>query len=169
MNTKEETTLLVQKLSTLSEDQLEAFLEQTVARFSAILQNHRQGPLDDPDNPEAIPDPGIDPRNIFLTVLMLDRTVFVHHLTGRFAGFINGKWLMAMDVFVDLLPLNASAETLREGLAGTTLTQMISAALIHYPDALSEDVALLRRTLHDMFSSGERKLYYLTQFYHLCT
>ncbi len=165
MNIKDETTSMVQTLATLETAAQADFLTQSQARFRAILKDHTRGPLDDPDHPDAPVDPTIDPRNIFFTVLMLDKDTFLANLDGKFAGFINGKWLMAMDVLVQLLPLQTSSARLREQLSGVTLTQMLSDGEIpSAPPLLAEDIALLRQTLLDMASSTERKQVYLAQF-----
>ena len=164
MTIKDETTLMVKKLSTLSEAEQAAFALETGQRFRAILQNHTQGPLDDPDDPSAVPVPGVDPRNIFLTVLMLDKQVLLDNLSGKFATFINGKWLAAMDIFVQLLPLTAQAASLQEALSGVTLTQMLSDAPLDVSQAMAADVALLRQALAEMFAGEAQKLSYLKQF-----
>lgn len=164
MTIKDETTLMVKKLSTLSEAEQAAFAQETSQRFRAILQNHTQGPLDDPDDLSAVPTPGADPRNIFLTVLMLDKQVLLDNLSGKFAAFINGKWLAAMDIFVQLLPLTAQAASLQEALNGVTLTQMLSDAPLDVPQAMAADAALLRQTLTEMFAGEAQKLSYLKQF-----
>ena len=109
MTIKDETTAMVRTLSTLSPAEYARFLTETIKRFQAILADHTRGPLDDPEHPEAPVDPSVDPRNIYLTVLMLDKDTLLAHLDGKFAQFINSKWFMAMDVFAKLLPLEAPA------------------------------------------------------------
>lgn len=164
MNIKDETTMMVQTLATLDSAAQADFMTQTLARFQSILNDHVHGPLDDPANPDAVADPTVDPRNIFFTVLMLDKDTLLANLDGKFARFINGKWLMAMDLFVKLLPLHASAASLREGLADVTLTQMLSGEKILADAPLADDIALVQKTLLDMASGTDRKQVYLAQF-----
>lgn len=163
MHIKDETTAMVRTLSDLPAAERPRFLSETLERFQAILADHTRGPLDDPDDPDAPVDPTIDPRNIFFTLLMLDKTTLLNNLDGKFAQFINGKWIMAMDVFVQLLPLRASSAELRQALDGVTLTEMLteSAAL---PEAYADDAVLLKQMLDQMNESPARKLAYLEQF-----
>ena len=163
MTIKDETTAMVRTLSTLSPAEYARFLTETIKRFQAILADHTRGPLDDPEHPEAPVDPSVDPRNIYLTVLLLDKDTLLAHLDGKFAQFINSKWFMAMDVFVKLLPLEAPAQELREALGAISLTQMLAGDTL-FPATYADDAALLARTLTDMAQSPERKLVYLTQF-----
>ena len=164
MNIKDETTALVQTLATLPADQQGEFLSTTLTRFQTILQDHLHGPLDDPDNPDAPADPTVDPRNIFFTVLMLDKDTLLANLDGKFARFINAKWLMAMDILVKLLPLEAPAALLREQLADVTLPQMLSGEKILADTPLAAEIALVQKALLDMASGTERKQAYLAQF-----
>lgn len=163
MNIKDETTQLVQTLKTLDSAEQNAFLEKNLARFAAILSDHTRGPLDDPDNPDAPVDATVDPRNIYFTVLMLDKDTLLGNLDGKFASFINAKWVMALDIFVKLLPLGSSAAELREQLSGVRLTDML-ATLPADQGAYADDLALIRNTLIDMFADTSRKQTYLAQF-----
>lgn len=117
MTIKDETTAMVRTLSTLSPAEYARFLTETIKRFQAILADHTRGPLDDPEHPEAPVDPSVDPRNIYLTVLLLDKDTLLAHLDGKFAQFINSKWFMAMDVFVKLRRLRPPPKSCGKRLA----------------------------------------------------
>ena len=163
MHIKDETTAMVRTLGTLPAAERPRFLSETLDRFQAILSDHIRGPLDDPEAPNAPVDPTVDPRNIFFTLLMLDKTTLLKNIDGKFAQFINGKWIMAMDIFVQIVPLKASADELRQALCGITLEQMYSESAA-FPAAYADDAALLRQTLLCMDESTETKLAYLEQF-----
>lgn len=163
MNIKDETTGMVRTLATLPPAEQPRFLTQTMARFQAILTDHTRGPLDDPEHPDAPVDPTVDPRNIFLTVLMLDKTTFLNNLDGKFAQFINGKWLMAMDILAQLLPLRASAAELQVAFNGVKLTQMLAGG-VTVPAAYADDAQQVKRMLVEMAEDPARKQAYLAQF-----
>ena len=168
MTIKEETTLLVHSLAQMDphDDQaITFFLTENLKRFKMIIENHTQGPLDDPVNPERKIDRTIDPKNIFLTILLLQQNDLFEHLSGKFAQFIDQKWLFSLEVMTQLIPLDHSAAQLQSALQGISMTQFLtSLSISDLPEDYEQDVVSIKLLLQKLFNSYKDKLDYLTDF-----